>query len=339
MPQRPLVTIAMPCLNEEGFIEACLDSVRRQDYPSDRLEILVADGGSTDRTREILDRLARGDSRLRVISNPDRLQAAGLNAMIRQARGDIVVRMDVHCEYAFDYVRRCVETLERTGADNVGGAQRARGRTFFQRAVCAAVRSPLGVGGAAYRSAENEGEVETVFLGAYPRRVLETIGLYDPRAFTNEDAELNQRILEAGGKIYLSRDIVVHYYPRASFTALARQYFRYGQGRARTLLKHGRLRSLRPLLPFSLVMAGLVLVALPWSRPLTPWAFAAYALVVAAEAGRVSRLDSLALAPLVALIFPTLLVSHGVGFIVGLIRFVTRPDWGPTERISSGSAA
>jgi succinoglycan biosynthesis protein ExoA len=327
----PFVTIAMPCLDEEAHIENCLTTVRSQDYPADRLEILVADGGSKDGTRAVLERLARQDRRIRTIENPERLQAAGMNAMIRAARGAIIVRMDVHCEYAPDYVRRCVEALERTGAENVGGAQRAKAKTAFQRALCAALKSPLGVGGARYRSSDNEGFVDTVFLGAFPRRVFETVGLYDPRAFTNEDAELNQRILEGGGKVYLSRDVIVHYYPRDSFTALARQYFRYGQGRARTLLKHGSLRSFRPTLPFLMLAAAILLLAIPAFRPLAPWAFGAYVLLALAEAVRVGRSAGLGTLLRVALVFPVVHLAHGLGFADGLLRFTIRRDWTTPE--------
>ena len=119
---KPFVTIAMPCLNEEAYIETCLRGVLAQDYPADRLEILVGDGRSTDRTREIVERLAAEDPRIVLVDNPDRIQAAGMNRMLRVARGDVMVRMDVHCEYAHDYVSQCVRALEETGADNVGGA-------------------------------------------------------------------------------------------------------------------------------------------------------------------------------------------------------------------------
>jgi glycosyltransferase involved in cell wall biosynthesis len=146
------VTIAMPSFNEEHYIEDCIASVQAQDYPAELIEILVADGRSTDRTREILARLSAADPRIRMVDNPARLQAAGLGLLVKEATGDVIVRMDVHAEYAPDYVRRCVETLEKTGADNVGGAQRARAKTAFQRALCAALSSPLGVGGAKYRS-------------------------------------------------------------------------------------------------------------------------------------------------------------------------------------------
>ena len=331
----PLVTIAMPAYNEERFIEACIRSVQAQDYPADRIEILVADGRSTDRTREILAELAEEDPRIRVIDNPERLQAAGLNQLIREARGEIVVRMDVHCEYAPSYVRKCVETMEKTGADNVGGAQRARAKTAFQRALCAALTSPLGVGGAGYRDASKEGFVDTVFLGAFRRKIFETIGLYDPRAITNEDAELNQRLLESGGKIYLSREIEVHYYPRDSFQTLAKQYYKYGRGRARTLLKLGRFPTIRPAIPFLMVVGGATLLVVPPLWPLAPAALAAYALATGAEAVRVGRGLGPAGVATVWGILPTLHVSHGVGFAAGLIRYLREPDWAPLEKLES----
>jgi polysaccharide deacetylase family protein (PEP-CTERM system associated) len=332
----PVVTVAVPCLNEAGFVEPCLQGILDQDYPRGRLEIIVADGGSADGTREVLERMARQEPRLRVVDNPDRLQAPALNRIIREARGDVIVRMDVHCQYAPDYVRRCVEVLEETGADNVGGAQRAVPRSSFQQALCAALGSPLGVGGARYRSAANEGFVDTVFLGAFRRRVFETVGLYDPRAVTNEDAELNQRLLDSGGRVYLSRNIVVHYHPRDSFGAVARQYFRYGRGRARTFLKHGRLRAVRPALPFLMMVTALLLLLAPPLRHLDPSALAAYAAVILLEAIRVGRRLGLATIMKIALIFPILHVSHGSGFAVGLAKYLVWPDWEATERLPTG---
>ena len=331
----PMVTIAMPAFNEEHYIEACIRSVQAQDYPRDRIEILVADGRSTDRTREILAALATDDPRIRVIDNPDRLQAAGLNQLIRAARGEIVVRMDVHCEYTPAYVRTCVETLAATGADNVGGAQRAKAKTAFQRALCAALTSPLGVGGARYRDATAEGFVDTVFLGAFRRAIFEKIGLYDPKAVTNEDAELNQRLLASGGRIYLSPAIEVHYFPRDSFRTLAKQYWKYGQGRARTLLKLGRFPTLRPLIPFSMVMGAAALVLTPPLWPVAPIAFAAYALATGAEAVRVAAPQGPAAIATAWAIFPVLHASHGAGFASGLLHYLRGPDWGPIERLEA----
>jgi glycosyltransferase involved in cell wall biosynthesis len=327
MTTPPRVTIAMPAYNEEKYIEACIASVQAQDYPSELIEILVADGRSTDRTREILAQLAARDPRITVVDNPERLQAAGLGLMVKQASGDIIVRMDVHCEYAPDYVRKCVETLERTGADNVGGAQRAKANSLFQRALCAALTSPFGTGGVKYRSADAEGFVDTVFLGAFRRKIFETVGLWDPRAITNEDAELNQRILDSGGHIYLSRDIVVHYFPRDTFKKLAKQYFKYGCGRARTLLKLGTAPTLRPFIPFLMTVGAATLVALPPLWPIAPIAFATYALATGAEATRVGAKLGPAALPLVWAMFPVLHISHGIGFAAGLVQYLRNPDW------------
>jgi succinoglycan biosynthesis protein ExoA len=329
----PFVSVYMPCLNERHHVEACLRGVLAQDYPGGRLEVLVADGRSTDGTREILAGISAADPRVVLVDNPARIQAPGMNEALRRARGDVLVRMDVHCDYAPDYVRSCVEALRETGAWNAGGAQRPRATTPFQQALCASLGSPLGVGGARYRSGDEEGDVDTVFLGAFPRRVFEEVGLYDPRAVTNEDAELNQRIREAGGRIHLSRRIVVHYHPRRTFGALARQYFRYGRGRARTLLKTRAALTPRPYLPAAMVAGGAILVATAGVQPLTPWALAAYALLAGAEAVRVARRLGARGVLTAWAIFPVLHVSHGAGFWAGLAHYLRRPDWGPPERL------
>jgi succinoglycan biosynthesis protein ExoA len=327
----PLVTVGIPCLNEAGYVEGCLRSILAQDYPRDRLEIIVADGMSTDGTREILARLCEETPELRVVDNPGRVQAAGMNAVILQARGSVIVRMDAHCEYAPDYLLRCVEELDRTGADNVGGAQRIHARNPFEEAVRDALRSPLGAGGASYRSTENEGFVDTVFLGAFRRRVFDDVGLYDAGAITNEDAELNQRILAAGGKIYLSRAIVAYYYPRSTLRSLAGQYFWYGRGRARTMLKHRRLDRLRPVLPFLGVTASVALLVVPELHPVIPWAVGGYLTLAALEAFRVGKSCRLAGKARMLAIFPAMQVAHGVGFGLGLLRYGIRPDWEPTS--------
>src|SRR5580704_17169625 len=150
----PFVSIAIPCLDEEARIEECIRFAQSQDWPDDRMEILVADGMSLDATREILAGLAGSDPRIQLVDNPARLGAAGLNECIRRARGDIIVRMDATAEYQSDFVRQCVAARERSGADNAGGAARPRTRTFFQRCVAAALRSPLGIGGSKFRKDE-----------------------------------------------------------------------------------------------------------------------------------------------------------------------------------------
>jgi len=334
-----LVTLVVPCLNEEPYIEACIRSLLAQDYPKDRLEILVVDGMSSDATREILARITEEDARVRVIDNPERIQAAGLNEGIRASKGEIIVRADVHAEYNHDFVSQCVLVLAETGASNVGGAARPRARSFFQRALAAALESPLAIGNSKYRQADAEGFVDTVFPGAFPRRVFVQAGLFDRKAITNEDAEINQRIHAAGGKVYLSRRIVVHYYPRESLGALARQYFKYGKGRARTLWKHGKFLTVRPALPFFALAGGVGLLLTSHLQPFTPFAFGGYALGTLAEAVRVGRKLGHAAIPVVWSIFPVLHASHGAGFAVGLVQYALKPDWGPIEYLDDLSSS
>jgi succinoglycan biosynthesis protein ExoA len=326
MSALPFVSIAMPSYNEEPYIEECLRSLLGQDYPADRMEILVADGGSADRTREIVSRLAVEDKRIRLLDNSaHRIQSYGMNLAIKAARGELILVTDVHAEYANNYVSKLVDAFERTGADCAGGAQRAKAETWFQKALCAALGSPLGVGGAAYRSPDKDGFVDTVFPGSFRRSILEKVGLYDVKAVTNEDAELQQRILQAGGKVYLSKDVVVHYYPRKSFRLLARQYFKYGDGRARTLLLHKRFPVVRPLIPFLFVVGGATLVIVPPLQPLAPLAFGAYAALTGLEAIRVGSEVGLWAIPVVWAIFPTMHLSHGIGMLQGLVKYTLKP--------------
>jgi hypothetical protein len=161
--------------------------------------------------------------------------------------------------------------------------------------------------------------------------------MFDPGAVTNEDAELNQRIIEAGGRIYMSRDIVSHYYPRESMGALARQYYRYGLGRARTLVKHRKLLSLRPAIPFpGLAFGSLFLLVAPGTAGAA--SLAAYALATGAEAVRVGRAEGAVAVPVVWAIFPVIHAAHGAGFAAGIFRYTMRPDWTEAERLARSAA-
>jgi glycosyltransferase involved in cell wall biosynthesis len=322
--EKPLCSIIIPCLDEEAFIEDVVHQAAAQRYPADKIEILVVDGGSRDKTRAMVAALAARDSRIGLIDNPGRIQAAAMNLGIKRSHGEVIVRLDAHAEYAEDYVAQSVTALRRTGALNVGGAARARAKTDFQRAVCAALESPLGVGGSAYRDPSREGFVESVWGGAFRREAFELVGLYDAEAKTNEDAELNQRIIEAGGTVYLSRDVVAFYYPRGSLAAVSKQYFSYGEGRARTLLRHGRALSLRPYVPATMVVGFVILlflaIFLHAAAVLLAFAAAAYVGGVALESLRLAARHGLGVFPKLVTIFPTMHLSHGLGFWSGLRR-------------------
>lgn len=266
--KKPEVSVIIPCLNEADNITAALDSLTRTFF-NDQWEILVIDGGSTDGTPEMVREWGRRKKlNMRLIENPAVYQVHGLNIGIKKARGDILVRADAHCLYPPDYIGRCVGLLKKTKAANVGGVMRPLGRTDTQKAIALAMNHPLGVGDARFHLGNYQGFVDTVYLGTFWKRTVEALGGYDPRCRTNEDAELNLRIIEAGGLIYLDDRIEVVYFPRKSLRSLGRQYFRYGLGRAYTTLKHRRFTSLRQVLPPALIPVLVLSVSAGFFEPL-----------------------------------------------------------------------
>lgn len=267
----PFVSVIVVVRNEEANIAQCLRQVIAQDYPADRLEIIVADGMSTDRTREIVERFSGGEIPLRVLPNPGMGRTQGLNVAIRAARGDVIARVDARTLIESDYVSRCVDTLLKTGADNVGGVQRAVASVDgspTQRAIAISLAHPLGVGGAQFRLGRRSGSVDTVYLGCFRRDVFERVGLFDERAsMISEDTDINYRIRKSGGKVYLDNEIIASYVPRDNLKDFWRLYVRYGGGKAGFLLKHGTLAAPRQLVLalFVAALGGLALLS-PFSR-------------------------------------------------------------------------
>ena len=248
------VTVVLPTLNEQSYVRDCLDSLLSQDYEGE-MEILVLDGGSSDHTRQIVE--ASGPS-VRLLDNPGVTAASAMNLGLAQARHNLVVRADAHTLYASDYVRRSVEALAGSGADWVGGAMVPVGRNSFGRAVAAVTSSPVGVGPGRFHYATEEQDVETVYLGAFDRRIVADVGGYDAEhiQWAAEDQELNFRLRRAGRRIRLVPAIRSQYFPRDTPKALWRQYFNYGMCKASTLAKHRTLPYWRPLAP-AILVAGL----------------------------------------------------------------------------------
>lgn len=312
----PTVSVVLPALNERCYIRDCLDSLLAQDYPA-VIEVLVCDGGSTDGTREIVK---REPEPVRLVQNPGITAAAGMNAGIASAVGEVVVRADAHTLYAADYVRRCVEVLTETGADNVGGRMTPVGTSRFGRAVAAVTSSPLGVGPGRFHYADERSEVDTVYLGCWWRATLEELGGYDDEhlQWGAEDQELNLRITERGGRIVLDPSIHSWYFPRETPRGLARQYANYGTCKASTLAKHASLPSWRPLAPAALfaASAATLLTQRGWRRFSLP---AVHALAVAAVALRLGREPGVA--PHRAFVATQICHwSYGYGFWRGLAR-------------------
>ncbi|MBN1318610.1 MAG: glycosyltransferase family 2 protein, partial [Anaerolineales bacterium] len=224
----PIVTVMLPVRNESNFIERSLGAVLQNDYPANCVEIIVADGRSTDSTRQIVESLQSDHPNLILLDNPELIVPTALNRAIHASRGDVIVRVDGHTIIDPDYIRQCVAALERTGADNVGGRMTAVGATPFGRAVALATSTPFGVGGARFHYSDREEWVDTVYLGAWPRRVFDRIGCFDKEMVRNQDDEFNYRLRKAGGRILLSPGIRSVYYTRDSPSKLWRQYFQYG---------------------------------------------------------------------------------------------------------------
>ncbi|HYD78285.1 MAG TPA: glycosyltransferase family 2 protein [Paucimonas sp.] len=270
------VSVISPCRNEANHIDAFLECVLHQECRELELEILVADGLSTDGTAQRLRGWSAKDGRIRVIRNPEGIVSTGLNRAIAAASGDVIVRMDIHTLYAPDYIWQCVQALKNTDAKCVGGPWFAEGKTAKQRAIANAFQSRFGSGGAASRRSDYSGPVDTVYLGAWWRNDLRQIGGFDEELVRNQDDELCLRITRSGGRIWQSAEIRSVYTPRDSLLALWRQFHQYGYWKALVLKKHRIPASPRHLMPFGFVAGMAALLAL---APLSPFAGLAFALL------------------------------------------------------------
>lgn len=318
-----MVTVVVAARNEERHIGACLDALIAQDYPADRLEIVVADGMSTDGTRELVSAAAARDSRVRLIDNPKRIAATAFNAGIMAGGGEIVGIMSAHAIPASDYVSRAVEALRVTGAAAVGGRIVRLSTTPRQRAIAAATSSPFGVGNARHNYADRAQLVETVFPGMWPREVLDNVGLFDEDLVRNQDDELSYRIRQAGGRIWYDPAIKVAYVPRDSIRDLFSQYRQYGFWRIYVLRKHPQALQLRQLAPPLWVLSllvGLTGVAVGSQlRLLLIPSAGAYVALMLAALGRGQPIRQVALRVAAA---AAMHLGYGLGMLRGLSRLV-----------------
>ena len=238
----------MPVLNEERHLEAAVRHVLAQDYPGE-LEVVLGVGPSADRTREVADGIAAADPRVVVVDNPTGRTPSGLNAAIGASSHPIVARIDGHAMMPGDYLRVAVETLQSSGADNVGGIMAAEGETPWERAVAAAMTSKIGVGNARFHTGGEGGPADTVYLGVFRRTALERVGGYDEAFLRAQDWEMNHRIRESGGTVWFEPRMRVSYRPRPTVGKLAKQYFHYGRWRRVVSRQHPGTINLRYLAP------------------------------------------------------------------------------------------
>ena len=317
-PRRPFVSIVMPALNEERYIADAISSILPKPGTL-AYELLVLDGGSSDRTHEVVRGLAADHPEIRLLHNERRIQSAALNiaAEVCDPRAEILVRADCHATYPPNFAARCADTLLETGSASVVVPMHAVGRGSVQRAIAAAQNSRLGNGGSQHRVAGRSGYVEHGHHAAFDRAVFRTLGGYDETAPFNEDAEYDARLAASGRRIYLNGGLTIDYFPRSSLRALGRQYFRHGWGRANTTLKHAKAPKLRQILPVLVLLAvlsGMLLWPLAGPIALLPMLLYVAACLLWAVALAVQARDAAVL-----LAAPAAIVMHmawACGFLV-----------------------
>lgn len=335
----PLVSVIIPVRNEAPFVERSLQAVLDQTYPKERMEVIFADGMSTDETRQkILTMAARTQVPISIVDNIKQIAPTGLNAAISKAVGEVLVRVDGHCEIDPAYVANCVELLNTGRADGVGGPIETIGETGHAAAIALAMSSRFGVGGSAFRTVnDREMYTDTVAFPGYTRKVIDKVGQFDEELVRNQDDEYNFRIRELGGQILLSPAIRSRYYSRSTFRSLWRQYFQYGYWKVRVMQLHPKQMSVRQFIPFLFVCALIVFALLSlfssagrlvFVGVITLYVIANISASLLAAKSRISMVPSLSLS------FAILHIAYGLGSLVGVIAFWDR--WGNRSKRTAG---
>lgn len=328
------VSYVMPVLNDATHVRAAVDSILAQDYIGP-VEVLIALGPSIDGTNELVADLASRDARIRVLENEVGSTPAGLNIGIRAARYPVVVRVDSHSMLPIGYARIAVETLERTGADNVGGIMDARGETPFERAVALAYTTRVGLGGSAFHVGGHEGPADTVYLGVFRRAALERVGLFDETIKRGQDWELNHRLRETGGTVWFTPELAVTYRPRSTFDRLARQMFSTGLWRGELARRFPAANGIRYFIPPVMVVGVLLGLlagiggiiqamagAMPWLLIglVIPAVYLVFVIVATLIA---TRGHGASTAARFLVVLPCIHVSWGVGFVLGYLSLTS----------------
>ena len=327
MEKTKLISVIVPVYNEENYIEACLSSMLLQDYPKDAMEWFFVDGMSTDRTLEILNGYRdRYPELIRVLKNENKTVPYAMNLAIREAKGDYIIRLDAHAEYENDYFSKCVEVLEETGADNVGGVMETNARTPIGRTIAKMLSSRFGVGDSQFRTNGKDGYVDTVPFGAFRKEVFEKVGLYDERLTRNQDSELNYRIIHNGGKIYLSNRIKLAYYCRDSIKGIVKMAMLNGKWNIITSRFCPGSMRLRHFIPcfFVLSLLGMPIATVLWKPfgilfALELLLYFALDFMFSAKAAKGAK-EFFCLAYL----FPLFHISYGYGSVLGIFKVLMK---------------
>jgi succinoglycan biosynthesis protein ExoA len=320
-----LVSIIVPIRNEADYIERCLDAIVAQDHPT--LECWVIDGMSTDATRDLLTPYLQKYAWIRCLDNPEQTAPYAMNYGLAEVTGEVIIRVDGHCEIASDYVSNCLRLLDETGADCVGGPLVSQGDTRRAQAIALAMSSPFGVGNARFRYSQTPGWVDTLAFGAYRKAVFDTVGHFNSELTRNQDDEFNYRLRSAGCKIYLSPDIQAVYYTRGSFHKLWKQYQGYGLWKIRVMQQYPGSTQWRHLVPAGFVAGlslGLLGAGTRRGRQGLALILGPYSLLALVMGIRRCRSATTVARPWIYLpemlmSFPLLHLAYGVGFWRGII--------------------
>jgi len=341
------VSVVIACRNENPRILNLLENLRAIDWQSRSFEVLIADGMSTDGTRDILREFAQHNSWCSVVDNPEQIAATGLNRAIRQASGEYIIRMDAHTSYEPEYVGRSIEVLEGSGAWNAGGPQRSKAKGYIQRAIQAGYHSAFASGGARFRDDRYCGPADTVPYGCWRKRTLLDVGLFDEALVRNQDDELNLRLRLAGGGIWQDPSIVSWYTPRASLLGLFQQYSQFGFWRVAVLRKHPSTAAWRHYVPGAAGAGGLILLGLGalgaltgnhllltgslWTLALLAMLYAALSLIASFQAAARYGWDLLPILPVTFALYQS---GYATGFGLGLVYWgLCSPSQRPIPRI------
>ena len=342
LDEYPLVTIIIPMYNEEKYIARCIESVLHQDYPRDRMELIIADGMSTDRSPEIVGEYSKKYPWIRLVENPKRIMAGAMNRAIPLAQGSIIARMDAHSEYGLDYLSKCVYYLQKTGAENAGGlcATYPGADTLMARCIAAITSNWLVVGGAAFRVSWRPRYSDSCVFGTWPREVYDKIGLNNEALGRNEDNDINSRILRCGGKIFQTPAVKLKYYNQATLRGLCRQAYGNGLWNLLMLWANASTWRFRYFATFFfdlwLVLFGMLSIWKPvflYPLLLAVGLYALMLLVVMVQVGFRKGWSLVLLVPFSVFCYH---VTYGLGTAAGLWRFLIMGA-GERERLRAGS--
>jgi len=322
------ISIIVPIRDEVDHIKGFLDSIGSQDFPKDRCEVFLMDGMSRDGTRNILHEFMEDKPRYRLIDNPEKVVPFALNRAIKESKGDVIIRLDCHCEYPNDYISRLVKALFELDADNVGGVWKTEpgDGSATARAIVLATTSTFGIGNASYRFSEQDDptpkQVDTVPYGCYRRDVFDRIGLFEEGLVRNQDDEFNGRLIKNGGKIYLLPDLKITYFARSSARMMARMFYEYGLFKPLVNKKLGSPATLRQFFPLGLVLFTLLCVPIYFYFPSLLWLCSAlwilYGGAAFISAWSVTNSER-SLFFRVLFLFPMIHFSYGWGYLKGLV--------------------